>query len=105
MINKICDYLEKYPARANTTIQVVNATLQETNRTRTIFASTLIYLNSAENQQKLVGGKNTCPTFFSEIQQAIETDLRNAKENSSTARQKALDMVNKFIDELKKRVN
>lgn len=104
-INKICEYLAKYPDRANTAIRVVNETLQKNNGTKTTFVSTLNYLNSPENQQKLVGGTNTCPTFFSEIQQAIETDLKNAKENSSSVRQKALEIVNKFLDELKKRIN
>lgn len=105
LVNNICEYLAKHPDRANTVIRVVNETLQKNNGTRNVFVSTLNYLNSPENQQKLVGGTSTCPTFFSEIQQAAETDLKNSKENSSSARQKAMDMVNEFIDELKKWIN
>lgn len=104
-LNKICDYLAKYPDRANTAIRKVNETLQENNRTKNIFVSTLNYLNTPANQEKLVGGTNVCPTFFNEIQKAIETDLTNAKENSASAKQKALDVVNKLIDELKNWAN
>ena len=100
-LNQICQYLATYPARANTAIQKVNETLQANNRTRTIFVSTLNYLNTPANQQKLVGGTSVCPSFFNEIQKIIETDLTNAKENSAAARQKALDLVNKLLDELK----
>lgn len=105
MINRICTYLARYPNRTAAAVQKVNETLQNSDQAKQTFVSTIAYLNSAENQQKLVNGAGACPSFFSEIQAAIQSDLSNSTGNAAQTKQKAMDIVNKLTDQLQKSIS
>ncbi|CAF1012880.1 unnamed protein product [Rotaria sp. Silwood1] len=94
-INKIktetCSYFANHPDRANETFIKINQALQSKNTTQQMFATTLAYINDPVNQLKLVSNTTACPMFIDEFINALVTDYQNARANTQTARQNAVN--------------
>ncbi len=76
--NKICLYFFRHPERAITAVDQIVAKLQKTNETSEIFAQTINFLESPENQQNLINGTGTCLTFLNGFGATVKSDIQNA---------------------------
>ncbi|CAF0736946.1 unnamed protein product [Rotaria sordida] len=99
--DKACSYFAEHPDRANITLIRISEILRRTNETTQLFDNTLTFINTPENQLKLVNGTSGCPTFFDEFKNALVSDYQRVQPNLENARQNAVNKIKEFYNAYK----